>query len=386
MQVTSSARSLVVGLDPFDALRGERVPSVVRRHPRLRQAIIQVRKRVPVDLASMLAVDPFPMAKTAGCLLTSAARGMRVGDPGAAEAAEGLCEFLLTSDEIARHPAGGFGYEFDVQTRWSFYPAGTPNVIATYFVGRGLLEYALVSGDTTARDAAHAAAAYVRSALISPRGHVCYTPLTDTLIHNANALGSGLLAACGRLCGDPELVRAAVEAIAATADALAPEGTWPYGEGSSLSWADNFHTAYTIDGVWMVALAAGSSDLMQVVRSAAHDWEHAYFGRSGFPSYYHDGSGPADVHSGATGVDLAARLAWFGIVSPDLASQVDQWMREHLVASDGVTTRYRRHRFWTDRRHFVRWGDAHWALARTSMALSRATCPPIIEDALAGSG
>ena len=38
-----------------------------------------------------------------------------------------------------------WGYPFDVQTRWSFYPAGSPNVVVTSFAVQGLLEGATAS-------------------------------------------------------------------------------------------------------------------------------------------------------------------------------------------------------------------------------------------------
>ena len=64
----------VVGLDPFDALRGSRVPRWVKRNRPARQALIQLRKRCPLDLAPLLGVRPFAMAKAVATFLTAAAR------------------------------------------------------------------------------------------------------------------------------------------------------------------------------------------------------------------------------------------------------------------------------------------------------------------------
>ena len=40
-----------------------------------------------------------------------------------------------------------WGYEFDVQTRWSFYPARTPNIIVTTFVANAFLDWYERDGD-----------------------------------------------------------------------------------------------------------------------------------------------------------------------------------------------------------------------------------------------
>ena len=47
---------------------------------------------------------------------------------------------LLAEDRSAGPRA--WGYPWDMQTRWSFYPAGSPNIVATAFASSGLLEAA----------------------------------------------------------------------------------------------------------------------------------------------------------------------------------------------------------------------------------------------------
>ena len=121
------------GRDPYDALAGRRVPAWVRSHARLRQVAIQLRKRMPIETGGLLGVEPFVMAKTVGCALAAAAR---YGDSDAVPALTGALE--ATAGNLG---GGAFGYEFDVQTRWAFYPAGSPNLIATVFVARGLARY-----------------------------------------------------------------------------------------------------------------------------------------------------------------------------------------------------------------------------------------------------
>lgn len=371
----------LLGLDPFDALRGRRVPAFVRSSARLRQLAIQVRKRCPVDLAPLYGVLPFRMAKTAGCLLSAESRLLRAGRV-EAEARSSVIESSLRYDStLARSDSGGWGYEFDVQTRWAFYPAGSPNVIATYFVGRGLLEHWLVSGSGWALGAATDAARYVCRELISERGHICYTADNDTLVHNANVLGAALVSSVGTLIGDHRMVADGTRAATLSAAGLGEDGLWPYGELAQLAWVDNFHTAYTLDGLLLVWLASGDPMIGSTLSRGHSAWVGHFFSRDGWPHYYADKSGPLDIHSAATAVDVGVRMVEAGFGTSDVPESVAAWTRRNLLAPDG-TTYYQVKDGFTDRRHFRRWGDAHWALACSSLELAAAGSAPLLEEAL----
>ena len=112
----------------------------------------------------------------------------RTGDPVAAR--HGLAALaLLDADRTAGDVA--WGYPFDVQTRWSFYPAGSPNVVVTSFAVQGLLDGAAGADQPHLRTRAVAAAQWVLDELWLERGgFFAYHPTTDVNIHNANLLGA----------------------------------------------------------------------------------------------------------------------------------------------------------------------------------------------------
>jgi hypothetical protein len=64
----------VVGRDPYDALRGRRIPRVVCGSRFLRQLAIQARKTSVIDLAPVFGVAPFLMAKSLGSFLSAESR------------------------------------------------------------------------------------------------------------------------------------------------------------------------------------------------------------------------------------------------------------------------------------------------------------------------
>ena len=187
------------GVDPFDALSGRTAAGRARpRTGRLRQAVIQAVKRSPVDLRPLLGVPPRRIAKALGLVASGYAALDEAGWGGPArERAQALLEWL----EQARVPASGsraWGYEFDVQTRWAFYPAGTPNIIVTTFVANAFLDWYERDGEEAHLDGGRRGGGVPRRA--PPRGprraagYFGYVPGVTSLIHNANVLGCGLLA------------------------------------------------------------------------------------------------------------------------------------------------------------------------------------------------
>ncbi len=77
------------------------------------------------------------IAKALGVFGSVAMRLARDGRPAVAGLGLGALT-QLDADRTAGPVA--WGYPFDVQTRWSFYPAGSPNVVVTSFAVQGLLE------------------------------------------------------------------------------------------------------------------------------------------------------------------------------------------------------------------------------------------------------
>jgi len=321
------------------------------------------------------------MAKALGSFLCADARTAVL--TGECEAVRRGSELLLTDPTIARNDDGSWGYEFDVQTRWAYYPAGSPNIIATTFVARGLLEASLVCGDDRARDAHIAAAGFIANELVTADGWLRYTLDSAALIHNANLLGAGLLAAAGTLSDRPCHTTAALRAARVSVRSQRSDGSWAYGIGDRLAWCDNFHTAYNLDGLLHVWLATGDADIRAALDAGCSFWVDRFFADSGAPAYFAGGGPPYDVHSAGTAIDVAARLSSHGFDTLELAQRVERWTKAHLMAADG-TTYYRVTPRGTDRRHFVRWGDAHVAMGSASLRLAEASVVSPVESALIG--
>lgn len=353
----------VGGFDPFDALHGRNVPAWVRNRSKTRQILIQLRKRLPIDLTRLIGIEPFVMAKTVGVMLTSAVRE-------GAESRRLLTDLFASKGSLGE---GAWGYEFDVQTRWAFYPTGSPNLIATVFVARGLGTAGVVLADDDTFSQFTQSAEFLDSNLFvdDENPYFRYTLASDRLVHNANLLGAGLCAMAGVMGGHGELVDRCVRCAKTSIRAQRENGSWPYGVGESLDWSDSFHTAYNLDGLLQVWLSSGDVEVRQSLKRGVDHWVSDFFGPDGEPRYFLHKAYPYDIHSAGTAVDVAARLATWGFGTRELCERVASWTARNLIDSSTGVTYYQKHRFWTDKRHFVRWGDAHWALGRSSLALLR---------------
>lgn len=380
--------------------------------------MVQLRKRCPLDLAGVLDIPQQTFAKALACFATALARQAAAArshnDEPHLKELDSLSA-ALAARAIRRDDGLGWGYEFDVQTRWAFYPAGSPNIIVTVFVARALATAACVTRamppappeergpagptafETRARptadaalglDGLHAAARYLLQdlhlvAAETAGSYFRYTETSDRLVHNANLLGAGLVAASAALRRDEAALATALAAARSSLEAQRTDGSWPYGTGAGLGWADNFHTAYNLDGLLQVWLASGDRQVADALDRGVSHWVRDFFEPDGAPRYYPHKPYPYDIHSAGTAIDVAARLATWGWPTGDVARSVASWTERHLIdAADGCTY-YQKHRLWVDKRHFVRWGDGHWALGRSSLELLNAGCRDPLEEKVA---
>lgn len=321
------------GTDPYDGLLSPYARVLRGRIPR--QAWVQGHKRMGRGLRAATRVPSVRMTK--GMALFSTAASL-TGDEATAR--------TLAQRILDERGAGPWGYEFDVQTRWAFYPAGSPNVIAVTFALRALAAAGLL--DRISPEVRRWLEAQYHTS-----GYFRYTTTSDRLVHNGSLLAAESLAMLG---GDRELIRTAVDrAVRAQAE----DGSWPYGEGPGLGWIDSFHTIYNLDSLWALQqMGFGSGD--SAVRGALF-WKDRCLGPDGLPLYMADDrQASTDVHNVATTVGYLARAAQRGWPAPDPAAAV-----RHLLSLQGDDGGFR-----SGGRGLphMRWNQGHAAVALASWA------------------
>jgi hypothetical protein len=351
------------GPDPYDALWWEGWPRALTRHRRGRQLLIQLHARAPVDVRTLYRRRHPVISKTLAVFGAAAVRlHEREGDER---------HVRLAGDALGRLAAdtatgtAGWGYPFPVQTRWSFYAAHAPNAIATAFGARALHEGAVALGQTAWAERARAAAEWALEALWADEdGWFVYHPSSRALIHNANLLVARLAWTVLRREG---AVRERVaRAVEHTLTAQRPDGTFPYGDGPGLEWADSFHTAYVLEA--LVDLTDIDPEVAPALQRGSDAYRERFFGPSGEAYLMPDRAYPQDGHSAGTALTTLSRLAARGVVEAAQAEPIARHTALRVVR--GAHAVHRRYRLGSTRVAYIRWCDAHVALGLASYALA----------------
>jgi len=336
---------------------------------RRRQAIIQLHARAPFDLR-VLRRQPPPRNAKALAVFARAATNLHSPADTACRTVD-LALSLLLEERAAG--AAAWGYPFDVQTRWSFYPAYAPNIIVTAFAVRSLRMASRRWSDRPRwSQAAHEAAGWLLDHLRTKAGFFAYHERSETLVHNANVLGAQVV---WEALGDRDAALAAVEH---TLRAQRSDGSWPYGAGRGLAFVDSFHTGFVLDG--LATLSDLAPAIVDAVRRGAEYYERSFFDEAGAARLFAHRPYPHDAHSAGTGMTTLATLCGRGWASPETLALVSRRVLDTgLRGGHAVHRRYRRHR--TSVR-YIRWADAHVALGLADAA--NALFPPAPDRAQGG--
>jgi hypothetical protein len=336
---------------------------------RRRQAIIQLHARSPVDIRRLYRRRHSLVPKAPALLGLAASRLVAAKEDSylrqlAYDALGTLCADTTCGED-------GWGYPWDTQTRWSYYPGGSPNVVATTFSANALAEAAVTLDEPAWRSRAEGAAHWVARELFLPeKGYFAYHGHSDRLVHNANLLGAALVRELAPTApGASDAVRIAT---VRTLEAQQPDGTWPYGEAEGLEWVDSFHTGYVLDCLCRLeGVDPGIPDAIE--RGARAYWAN-FFDLEGRARLWREKRYPEDSHSAGTGMTVLTRLAHRGLLPADVVGRVARYTLAHMLHRNGHAV-FRRGRWGATHVFYTRWCDAPVALGLASAATLLAGAP-----------
>lgn len=356
-----AARTRWRGPDPYDGLF-VRWPAPLVGGRRRRQAIIQLHARSPVDIRRLYRRRHSLVPKAPALLGQAASRLVAAGED--AHLRDLARDALQTLFDDTTCGEDAWGYPWDTQTRWSYYPGGSPNVVATAFSANALAEAAVTLDEPAWRARAERAARWVASELFLPEeGYFAYHGHSDRLVHNANLLGAAVVHELApEAPGAAEAVRIAT---ARTLDQQRPDGTWPYGEAPGLEWVDGFHTGYVLDS--LCRLEGVDPRIPAAIEAGARVYLADFFDVEGRARLWRGRRYPEDSHSAGTGLTVLSRLAERDLVSAETVSRVARYTLTQLLHRNGHAI-FRRRRWGTTRVLYTRWCDAPVALGFASAA------------------
>jgi hypothetical protein len=358
------------GHDPYDALNSRvfrALPFLDFKWPRL--VLTQGMKRSPINLRHLMLVPKTHNPKALALFVSASLQLERVGLINDESGTVKRLTRLLLDARIANQPYSSWGYSFDWQTRTRVIPKSCPNIICTTFGANALLDAFEAGGGPELLDAASSAASFILTKLYQEDGNVSwfnYTPLERNQVHNANLLGAALLcrvAACG---GNDKFREPALRATRFSTGKQTADGAWFYGERATQQWIDNFHTGFNLCALRDIARFARTDEFDRVIRSGLKYYVSNFFDADGAPKYFHDRRYPLDVHSVAQAIITLLALQDLDAQNVKLANRVLDWSIRNMWDERGYFY-FQKHRYWTNRIPYLRWGQAWMLLALASV-------------------
>lgn len=366
-------RANFCGWDPYDAL-ASRALRRVARGTLGRRVAIQSLKRSPINLRPALGVPRQHHTKALALLVSAYARlGLAPEGAHYRELALSLAREL----ELRGVQAGrgtGWGYDFDVQTRWGYYTAGQPNAVVTAFAAHAFLDVSRLgprSGEF--EELARSATRFAADVLFVQQGRehfFAYYAGSHTAIHNANLLIAGIFARCPDL--DRDALDLARRAVQFTLGHQLANGAWPYGAQRGLAWVDGYHTAYILVSLHH-CLEGGLDDTgEQRLVSGLRYYMQNLFENSGAPRATPQSLYPIDIHAASSAIWALATLRDRSSESADLAHRVLTWTIANMLREDGRFA-FQLHPRYRNSVPYIRWNDAHMLLALACLVSDRET-------------
>jgi hypothetical protein len=362
------------GYDPYDALNSPLARPLTLGTTLGARLLTQAVKLAPINLRPVLRIRPDWNAKAIGLVASGYARLAAAGDLTADARARRWLYWLV--ENHAGGPAGlGWGYHFDVRTRFFAYRRGTPNAIATSFAGQALLDGCELLADERWREPAEEVGRFLVSRLLSDgrrSPYFRYLPGEDELVHNANLLACAVLARASRVLGDPALAEPARAALATSVAAQRTDGSWPYADRPGHDWVDNFHTGYVLQS--LAHCATLEPALAEPLDRGIRFWERELFLDDGTPKYDVGSVLPLDAHCFATAIDTWLAVLPWRREGLERAARLGDLLIDELLDARGFV-HFQRRRLWTSRVPFVRWTTAPAFCALAGLVLAAGDAP-----------
>jgi hypothetical protein len=350
------------GYEPYDFLNSPYFGGNWATRLPLNILLLQVGKRFAGERARrVLGIAPSKNPKALGLLLSAYCDLARGGEEVQRESRRLGAELVGL-----RSPGEEFfcwGYDWDFYSlRGPAMLAFSPNAIATYFCGTAFLDAAETFGDLEAQAIADSVGKFFITRLnrsVDLKDQVCfsYTPGDRTLIYNASALVGSFLARLGYRGKNAEYLNLAKRCMNFVAAAQHEDGSWAYGAKPRQSWIDHFHTGYNLCALSDYGYFSGDSSYETAVERGYSFYKRRFFRGDGAPKYFHNSAYPIDIHSCSQAILTFCALRRRDPSAVELALRTAIWTVRNMQSPEGFFY-YQRHRFWTNRTPYMRWGQA----------------------------
>lgn len=358
------------GWDPYDGLNSKLFQATPLRKwsfPRL--AWIQLFKRNPINLRSLLLVPKQRNAKGVGLFLAGYCNLYKIAESGNfayGTKTEILKQINVLAELLIEMKTSGYsgacwGYNFDWQNRVFFQPCYTPTVVATSFCGESLFNAYEITKNKSHLNCALSACDFItndlnRTIIDDYQFIFSYSPLDHSQVYNASLLGAKLLSIGYSYTNNKEWLDLAKRATKTIINKQASDGSWIYGEHKVQDWKDNFHTGFNLECIWKVAKYTGEESFKKSFNEGIDYYLENFFLENKIPKYYHNKLYPIDIHSPA---QLIITLSHTNLLNKhkELSEDVINWTIDNMQSSNGYFY-YQLKKIVSSKVPYMRWAQA----------------------------
>ena len=350
------------GHDPYDALNSPFSKIITLNNRYLRIIFTQAMRRLPVNLRPLLKIEKGLNPKGLALLLAGYVKLLKL--TGEVQYQHKIMAIAKLLDDCKSSGFSGvcWGYNFPWQNHSYLFPAGTPTIVNTSFIGHAFLDaYELLGENAYLQTAADACIFIMRDLHVvhETQEELClsYTPLDCEMIYNSNALGASLLARVHSITHAPDLLKPAKKMIRFVANAQREDGSWLYGPKLIDRWVDIHHTGFVLDSLHDYARATGDRSLDSAIERGLAFFERTFFLPNGRPRQWNGRDFPTNIHSVQAIVTLAKLHAVRD--NRELLERIATWILTNMQDPAGYFY-YQKGRFLMNKIPYMRWSQA-WA-------------------------
>ena len=362
------ARRKYKGYDPYDVLTS---PIPFRKFGKWPSVIaIQIAKRNPLNLRKLIGVPRMWNPKALGLFL----QGYSILPKSSENKTKCLWLFeKLLELQTPDMPGMCWGYPFPWASPEKFLPAWSPTSVVSGFVAQGLDSYYRQYGDKRALAALEQVCVFLSEALEHTEREnfyaISYSTVKPDFCYNASLLAAqtyGLAYAHTKQETYATIARKALDTVIARQKS---DGSWNYSENLTTGRQRvqiDFHQGFVLDSI--LSISDNIDYHPETVERALQDGFEFYrenqFTSQGRALWRLPGNYPTDIHHQAQGILTSLRYNAYSKSrrADSLAKLVMDYTLDHFQDKRGYFY-YRKHKNFTDRTSYMRWGNAWMLLA-----------------------
>ena len=277
----------------------------------------------------------------------------------------------LTDNYSTGYSGYCWGYNFPWASPGKYLKPGTPSVVVTAFVCKGIYEYYRATGDPKAVEILKSASEFVLNDLevTEDKTGICfsYTPVKKDCCYNASLLGAELLAKTAFVTNDFIQSNKIIKAVDFVISRQQPDGSWNYSldfvSGKERKQID-FHQGFVLESLYEIKkiIDPENKGYDESIKKGLDYYKNVQFDEDGYSVWRVPEKWPLEIHNQAQGIITFSRLSKYDDSLFAFAEKIADYTISHMQSAKGYFY-YRKYPDYTIRIPYMRWSQAWMMLA-----------------------